>query len=78
MNHINCRRKKAVIDFTENGIHYHAEKGFAFADKNGQKLWSAMDVFQTTPPTKELVLKLNDFFVNQFDKAFNDSDNEDF
>ena len=68
---------KTVIDFTEGEIHYHAEKGFAFADKNGQKLWSAMDVFQTTAPTKELVLKLNDFFVNHFDEAFNDSDNEE-
>lgn len=26
---------KAVIDFTENGIHYHAEKGFVFAKIKG-------------------------------------------
>ena len=47
------------LDFEENGVKYHAEKGFAYAEKDGKQLWSALDVFRTTIPTRESVLVLN-------------------
>lgn len=46
------------LDFEDNGIKYHAEKGFAYAEKNGEELWSAMDVFRNTIATRKTVLAL--------------------
>lgn len=47
-----------MLDFTENGVHYHAAKGFAFAEKDGKKLWRALDVFTVSEPAKEGVIAL--------------------
>lgn len=33
------------LDFEKDGIKFHAERGKASAEKDGQLLWSAMDVF---------------------------------
>lgn len=48
------------IKFSENGITFYAGKGFVCAyDKNGKRIFSALDVF-TKPeyqPTKERVLR---------------------
>ena len=61
------------LEFIENGIQYVAGKGFAYAEKDGKKIWSAMDVFRTTAPTKELVLTLD----NLCTKAYEDYKNEE-
>lgn len=37
---------------------YWSEKGFAFAEKDGKKLWRALDVFTVSEPTKEGVIAL--------------------
>ena len=55
-----------TIDFKKNGIHYHAEKGHAYAEKNGKVIWSAIDVFTKKEPTKYAVLAL-DKTLNEID-----------
>ena len=54
------------LDFEENGIRYHAEKGFAYAERNGQQLWSAIDVFRTTIATRKNVLALGKAIESEF------------
>lgn len=56
-----------MLDFTKNGIHYHAEKGFAFAEKDGKELWRALDVFTVSKPTKEGVIALGNMLGGAFD-----------
>ena len=47
------------MDFEKNGIHFHAVAGYAYAKKDGKKLWRALDVFRSAPPTKDAVLALH-------------------
>lgn len=61
-----------MIDFTENGVHFHAQKGSAYAEKDGKELWSAMDVFVKGKPTKEAVLKLHNFIQKDFEKIYSE------
>lgn len=50
---------KCEVNFERNGVKFHAERGMASAEKDGQLLWSAMDVFKERPPTIELVYNLH-------------------
>ncbi len=62
-----------MIDFTENGVRFKAFRGMACASRGGNRIWSAMDVFRNKEPTREDVLKLNEFFEKTFDKAWNEA-----
>ena len=68
--------KKTVVDFVENGIHYHAERGFAFAEKDGETVWRAIDVYTKSPPTKEAVLGLDKIFKKLDEIGDEDLDDE--
>lgn len=48
-----------ILDFEEGGVHYHAEKGIAYAEKDGRRLWTAGDVFTKSAPTRESLLFLS-------------------
>lgn len=55
-----------MLDFTENGIHYTADKGWARADdlnKKGVCRWEAQRVFVKEKPTKEKVVALHKAFL---------------
>jgi hypothetical protein len=47
------------LDFEKDGIKFHAENGWAKAEKDGKELWRSLDVFKDNPPTEELVLGLH-------------------
>ena len=53
------------LEFEQDGIVFEAGKGFARAKKNGITVWNALDVFRTTPPTKEAVLALHKIFTGK-------------
>ena len=44
------------MDFEKNGIHFHAVAGYAYAKKDGKKLWRALDVFRSAPPTLDFTV----------------------
>lgn len=50
-----------TLGFDESGVHYHAEKGLAYAEEDGRRLWTAGDVFTKSAPTRESLLSLADF-----------------
>lgn len=59
------------LEFTENGITFFAGKGFVYAyDKNGNQVFSALDVFTKGKPTKKHVLGLYNIVSKVADEQF--------
>ena len=54
-----------MLDFTENGVHYTADIGWARADDLSKKVcrWEARGVFLIEKPTKEKVVALYKAFL---------------
>ena len=54
-----------MLDFTENGIRYTADIGWARADDLSKKVcrWEAQRVFVKEKPTKEKVVALHKDFL---------------
>lgn len=50
------------MKFQQDGITFTADRGFARAVKDGAELWSVIDCFVKTKPTKEAVIRLHNFF----------------
>ena len=47
------------LDFEKDGIKFHAESGWAKAEKDGKELWWASLTGNNENITKELVLKMH-------------------
>ena len=64
-----------LLEFDRNGRHYTAGKGFAFATKEGRRVWNALDVFSNHFPSEEDVLWLEglmDFDFSEVEKGGNE------